>query len=52
MLGSLFRFILMISTHAPLARRDSDFPENDVMERNFYSRASCEARRYFVTETT
>ena len=34
-----------ISTHAPHARRDNSMVEKMAAEINFYSRASCEARR-------
>ena len=34
-----------ISTHTPLARRDSEIIFNQHKLRNFYSHASCEARR-------
>ena len=35
---------LRISTHAPLARRDSSSEPESIEVLNFYSRASCEAR--------
>ena len=34
-----------ISTHAPHARRGKEVAEMEKQEINFYSRASCEARR-------
>ena len=38
----------IISTHAPLARRDLIIYQYRLVDGNFYSRASCEARQTYV----